>query len=130
MTDDCPEVTISQQFCSLLASVITMNECAHDQNAAIQVGCILSYAGSTKDIIINYVLLVMNVSVCWLTLAKSDTERENEARRNHFPITGCASLVFVVLFQIALCLGLGCAGISIIWCACAGWIIYQIRSEY
>eukprot|EP00797_Seminavis_robusta_P030598 Sro643_g180400.2 (148) ;mRNA; r:48148-48591 len=36
---------------------------------------------------------------------------------------GChvTSLVFVVAFQIGLCLQLGCAGISIVWCAMMSW---------
>jgi hypothetical protein len=38
-----------------------------------------------------------------------------------------ASLIFVVLYQIVLCLILGCSGISIIWCACAGWIVWELQ---
>mmetsp|Transcript_14288 Transcript_14288/g.21772 ORF Transcript_14288/g.21772 Transcript_14288/m.21772 type:complete len:157 (+) Transcript_14288:1286-1756(+) len=33
--------------------------------------------------------------------------------------------VIVILFQIILCLVLGCAGISIVWCALAGWIMSE-----
>jgi hypothetical protein len=33
----------------------------------------------------------------------------------------------VILFQIGLCLGLGCSGISIIWSALAGWLLSERR---
>jgi hypothetical protein len=32
-------------------------------------------------------------------------------------------LGFTTAFQIGLCLGVHCSGISIIWCAVAGWMI-------
>ena len=32
-------------------------------------------------------------------------------------------LIFVVIFQVVLCLALGCSGVSIIWCAMCGWIL-------
>uniref|UniRef100_A0A6V2M9M9 Uncharacterized protein n=1 Tax=Ditylum brightwellii TaxID=49249 RepID=A0A6V2M9M9_9STRA len=32
---------------------------------------------------------------------------------------------FVVLFQIVLCLIVGCVGVSIIWCAICGWILRE-----
>ena len=37
------------------------------------------------------------------------------------------SLIFVIFFQIALCLWLGCSGVSIIWCAMCGWIMSERR---
>jgi hypothetical protein len=33
----------------------------------------------------------------------------------------------VILFQIGLCLGLGCSGISIIWSALTGWLLSERR---
>jgi hypothetical protein len=36
------------------------------------------------------------------------------------------SLGFAVAFQIGLCLGLQCSGISIVWCAMAGWMVRAI----
>lgn len=36
------------------------------------------------------------------------------------------SLAFAVTFQIGLCLIVHCAGISIVWCAAAGWMIMSM----
>ena len=36
-----------------------------------------------------------------------------------------ASLLFVVVFQVTLCLVLGCTGISIVWCACMPWLFLE-----
>jgi hypothetical protein len=40
-----------------------------------------------------------------------------------------ASLGFAVTLQIGLCLGLECSGISIVWCAMAGWMVRAIAKE-
>ena len=38
-------------------------------------------------------------------------------------ISSCIlSFVFTIVFQITLCIVVGCMGISIVWCAAAGWI--------
>lgn len=34
------------------------------------------------------------------------------------------SLAFAMVFQVGLCLVLHCSGISIVWCAGAGWMLY------
>jgi hypothetical protein len=40
------------------------------------------------------------------------------------------SLVFVILFQIGLCLIAGCVGISVIWCAMAGWMVFGLLCDW
>lgn len=94
-----------------------MNECS---NSSLwrRTGCILSYGGSEIDIVLNYVLLLVNVASCGLTLAWEGGRGYRVALH---------SLLFVMVFQIALCLALGCSGISIVWCACAGWIMAERR---
>lgn len=96
-----------------------MAECT-DGSVVHRTACILSYAGNGKDIVINYVLLVLNVGAC-LRLAWSATRLEQQL--------ALGALVFTILYQIVLCLILGCSGISIIWCACAGWILYPAKAR-
>ena len=36
------------------------------------------------------------------------------------PVAAVILFIFYVLFQFGLCMGLGCDGVSIIWCACIG----------
>jgi hypothetical protein len=86
-----------------------------------QTGCILSYAGSTKDIVLNYIMVVINLLYC--VAAVLANQKQTDEQR----IFALGALIFVILFQITLCLVLGCAGISIIWCAMGGWIMSERR---
>jgi hypothetical protein len=87
----------------------------------VRTGCILTYQGSQKDIVLNYALLVANVVVCSITTA-SNAHRGLERK-----LVASGALVFVAAYQINLCLIVGCSGISIIWSACAGWILGEGR---
>lgn len=91
-----------------------------------RIRCILTYGGSIEDIWINYLLLAVNFVWCLLVAKVLDRRRERRERQQirRFRL---ASLVKVVVFQIILCLRLGCQGISIVWCAMAGW---ALRNEY
>jgi hypothetical protein len=89
-------------------------------NVLNRTGCILSYGGSTKDIILNYLVLVINLSYCVAAVA-------NHHRVQNVQRFALGALIFVVLFQISLCLALGCSGISIIWCAMGGWTMSERR---
>lgn len=84
--------------------------------------CILGYAGSTKDVILNYTMVIINLIYCAVAIIKS-REQADKGRRKF----GLGALIFVFVFQITLCLGLGCVGISIIWCAMGGWIMSERR---
>ena len=86
---------------------INMDECGTDHTWAHRLGCILFYGGQRLDIAINYPILAMNL---WCL------RREPQI----LPFCG-----FVTVFQISLCWAVGCSGISIIWCACAGWALQR-----
>jgi hypothetical protein len=59
------------------------------------------------------------------TDAQEQEEVSSIGAANITPTVPCAlaSLGFTVVFQIGLCLGLACSGISIVWCAMAGWMV-------
>ena len=44
-------------------------------------------------------------------------------------LAGLIALLGTIFFQISLCWGLGCTGISIVWCAAAGWIMNERKSH-
>mmetsp|Transcript_59472 Transcript_59472/g.145596 ORF Transcript_59472/g.145596 Transcript_59472/m.145596 type:complete len:346 (-) Transcript_59472:6892-7929(-) len=109
-----------------------------------QVGCILTYGGCIRDIIINYTLLVLNLVFCvGIVVSVTGRNRGRNRSSNQQATTQAPSLndtaattittsyrrrclfalVFVIGFQIGLCLCVGCSGISIIWCAMCGWIM-------
>ena len=65
----------------------------------------LTYAGSRVDVAINYTVLFATAA---LFIFGGPPKRR------------AAILSFFAAFQLGLCYVIGCAGISIIWCACAG----------
>ena len=67
--------------------------------------CVLTYAGSRVDVAINYTLLFATAA---LFIFGGPPKRRG------------AMLSFFAAFQLGLCYVIGCAGVSIIWCACAG----------
>mmetsp|Transcript_380 Transcript_380/g.461 ORF Transcript_380/g.461 Transcript_380/m.461 type:complete len:177 (-) Transcript_380:8-538(-) len=102
-----------------------MSECENSEHLIEQTECILTYAGSTKDIMINYALIAINILLV-IKLFNNNTENIRRERwgigKRWFAAFG---FMFVVLFQIVLCLIVGCAGVSIIWCAICGWILRE-----
>jgi hypothetical protein len=112
--------------------------------------CILTYEGSRRDIWINYSMLAVNLAAgilgLWLqapltettmspllsepepirgernTVLMSPVSSPASAKRTKC-IAAVCSLAFVCVFQVLLCLAVGCSGVSIIWCACTGWIV-------
>lgn len=92
--------------------------------------CILSYEGSALDIEINYTVLILNLCVAAVPFFRSycthDTSVTTSSARTSLDPGGVwaiLSLVFVIGFQIVLCVLVHCTGISIIWCAVGGWIL-------
>ena len=67
--------------------------------------CVLTYDGSRSDVAINYALLFATAA---LFIFGGPPKRR------------AAILAFFAAFQLGLCYGIGCTGVSIIWCACAG----------
>lgn len=81
-----------------------------------RITCVLIYP-STFDIVLNYFLLILNLAYCAFQITPSAPQTNPQARKFY----AVGSFIFVVFFQITLCLILGCNGISIIWCAMMGW---------
>uniref|UniRef100_A0A7S4SI48 Uncharacterized protein n=1 Tax=Ditylum brightwellii TaxID=49249 RepID=A0A7S4SI48_9STRA len=97
------------------------DNCDSDKQLTDRIGCILSYAGSTTDISINYSLILANMFLAIRLMTNSRYDR-CAAEKILYAILG---FTFVVLFQIVLCLIVGCVGVSIIWCAICGWILRE-----
>ena len=85
-------------------------------NILDRIACVLIYP-STFDIVLNYFLLILNLAYCAFQITPSAPQTTPQARKFY----AAGSFIFVVFFQITLCLILGCNGISIIWCAMMGW---------
>ena len=91
-----------------------------------QVLCILSYEGSALDVKINYTVLAANLFIAAIPFFqwhRSDDTPSSRARSERRGLGAICSLLFVICFQISLCLIVHCAGISIVWCAVGGWIL-------
>jgi hypothetical protein len=115
-----------------------MNECT-DNNLWDRTACILSYSGSATDCVINYTLLTISVAGCWVQLRRlQQTNHERITMEDQQPYsistapTSKSALIsfgFTVAFQVGLCLGIECSGISIVWCAAAGWMLMGAQRE-
>jgi hypothetical protein len=128
--------------------------CEYNDTLNGQLNCIFFYEGNTKDSILNYTVLLLNVLVASTPLATQCTgvSRRHETRTSTSMtnttvapasetnntyllkrrIFAILALTFVLTFQVVLCLIVKCSGISIIWCAIAGWIFmdcYRQRGQ-
>ena len=92
-----------------------------------RVGCILSYNGSHFDVMLNYSLIVLNLIYCVVAMHTASLSRPQPSTFVVYHALG--ALVFVIGFQLVLCLALGCSGVSIIWCAMCGWIMSERRQQ-
>lgn len=81
------------------------------------------YDGSTKDIAINYTLLLLNIFVASSSMLSTTTLDTLRKRRQALTF-----FVSAVLFQITLCLKIQYKGISI-WCAIMGWLWMDRKRE-
>ncbi|KAL7555393.1 hypothetical protein ACA910_017694 [Epithemia clementina (nom. ined.)] len=117
-----------------------MQECgttsSNNVNVVVEnILCILTYGGSTVHIAINYTLLCLDVGAMgtwWFLTKNSQRHRSDEGQvqpstTSVAAAAPLASFVFVIAFQIGLCLVVGCSGISIVWCACLGWYWHKRR---
>eukprot|EP01041_Mallomonas_annulata_P004468 gene4468-8898_t len=80
--------------------------------------------GSITDVIINYTALLL--SFISLVYMLENIEHKSFpfflGKRIWFPLT-----IFLIAFQIVLCLIVQCTGISIIWCSLSGFTVTNIR---
>jgi hypothetical protein len=97
-------------------------ECPRDGSDIIaRTGCILSFAGCRRDCLINYPVFLVNLIWCIFLSVRASGLQKLHCTCN------MAAFILVSLFQICLCLVVGCAGISIIWCAMARWAWWENR---
>eukprot|EP00439_Symbiodinium_sp_Y106_P074386 s744_g14.t1 len=71
------------------------------------IGCILSYNGCEKDVVINYALILAQAPA-------------------FYKCAGVYSLVIFVFysaFQVLLCVLVHCSGVSVVWCAMLGYCL-------
>lgn len=102
-----------------------MDECAVDDKFSRRITCILTYGGQDKDIWINYATLAL---ICVISIFRGRNILLTIPEKHHrvqWILASTASLLGVCFFQVGLCCILGCAGISIIWCAVAGWLVNE-----
>ena len=107
-----------RSFSSAFSITEAMDECGAG-NLWAKIECILTYGGSGLDIAINYSLLILDVtfSAWWLNITNQNAMKP------------CISLIAVMIYQVVLCLILGCSGVSIVWCAVVGWYIQKSRCQ-
>ena len=102
-----------------------MGECPSDGPLFDRTGCILTYGGEARDIWINYAILVLTLAVSLFRSKDTFTEIPEENLKARWLCVSAVMFFTVCIFQWSLCLCLGCAGISIVWCALAGWMINE-----
>jgi hypothetical protein len=110
-----------------------MDDCPNTAGIFARVACILSYGGSLGDCWINYFLLLTSVTGWILYIHHQRWLQPSSFRSRDVPSHAAAAgaFVFLVIFQISLCLLLQCSGISIVWCGIAGWMLTELlQREY
>lgn len=81
---------------------------------------VLTYHGSETDVILNYTAIVVTLTPILLILYELP-ERFRLWRFIWIPL-----LIFLFVFQVVLCLIVGCYGVSIVWSALCGFSVYII----
>eukprot|EP00039_Didymoeca_costata_P021653 m.345088 g.345088 ORF g.345088 m.345088 type:complete len:184 (+) comp25733_c0_seq1:127-678(+) len=90
--------------------------------------CILTYNGSLDDICINYSVLGATVLIALFFYVAKFTARG--AQENKLALQGWVQLLLLILvmaFQVGLCFGVGCSGVSIVWNALGSWLVFTER---
>jgi hypothetical protein len=102
-------------------------ESCSDGNVFGRISCILSYGGSVQDSILNYLTILLNLAYCVKIVLTSHHRHHDKEKYGQHRSYALGSLIFVVVFQVILCLLVGCSGVSIIWCAMGGWSMSERR---
>lgn len=88
-----------------------MEVCPTNTSLDVRLSCIATYNGDLLDIALNYSAVA---ATAWALMALAFCSA-------HRPVAASIALfTFYVLFQFGLCLGLGCAGVSVVWAASIG----------
>lgn len=84
----------TEETCSSITEEDTeaMIDYCTDGSVWARTGCILSYSGSTKDIILNYIMLAINL--VWCVIALSLHTQDNMDRSAALRIFAIGALVF------------------------------------
>ena len=104
-----------------------MEECPTNEALIKRTACILTYSGAIEHIWINYLTLSVTLAVALDRTRCISSQMPDSTLRFKWLWASLTAFVGVILFQIILCWILGCAGISIVWCAVTGWIINERR---
>jgi hypothetical protein len=88
------------------------------QSLTSQIQDILDYEGSETDVILNYTAIVVTLTPILFILF----ELSGSLRLWRF--IWIPLLIFLFAFQIALCIIVGCFGVSIVWSALCGFSVY------
>ena len=86
-----------------------------------EVAAILTYDGSFENVLINYTMVVVTLYTLLLLQPISQLPR--------YSLFILISSVFLVTYQIGVCLVVQCVGISIVWSAYSG-MIYTILHDH
>jgi hypothetical protein len=81
---------------------------------------ILCYNGSHIDVLLNYSALIIDSTSTIILLHHLPSSSFGRLRYFSFPF-----IILLFLFQVELCLIVGCTGISIIWSALCGFNLYS-----
>ena len=100
----------------------------HGDNFWHNIRIVVTYDGWLSAIPLNYFLLVINLISCILVTTTSHTNNNSIRDTNNCYCSvfrlgwRSTALLCTIVFQIGLCVVEGCVGISIVWCALAGWL--------
>ena len=98
------------------------NECSNDDTLVAVTACILTYAGSVRDMWINYATFALVLTAAAL---RGRRRRSSSSSSTRWKVATLVAFLGVVAFQIGLCWIVHCTGISIIWCAVTGWLVNE-----
>jgi len=100
-----------------------MGDCTSDGGVGKQTACILSYGGNFRDTTINYTLICLTLAACIHAL--NSEPPSFLLRRKATALTVLEICLWI--FQLALCLVVGCSGVSIVWNAHIGYLLGLLR---
>jgi hypothetical protein len=88
------------------------------QSYTSQIQDILVYDGSETDVVLNYTAVAITLTPILLILF------ELPGSFRLWRLIWIPLLIFLFVFQIALCIIVGCFGVSIVWSALCGFSVY------
>jgi hypothetical protein len=96
-----------------------MDECPLAWPLVDRLRCVLTYNGSAEHTTLNYTLIALT-SAPFLLLVS----RQSNGPKAAAMVVGSSSV-----FQVGLCLSMGCSGVSIVWCTLLGALLSSWRHQ-